>query len=70
MATIIGLKEFRQNVEAIAERVNRGESFIVVKRSKPIFQLGPVNPTDQSLDNWLDHYITENNQLLKSLADK
>jgi prevent-host-death family protein len=70
MATIIGLKELRENTEAVAERVARGESFIVVKRSKPIFELKPVATQDASLDQWLDQYIIDNRALLESLADK
>lgn len=45
MATnnIIGLKELRENTEAYIERVNRGESITVVRRSTPLFRLTPVD---------------------------
>jgi antitoxin (DNA-binding transcriptional repressor) of toxin-antitoxin stability system len=39
MQNIIGLKEFRQNVNAYAERVKKGDSFIVMKKTKPLFKL-------------------------------
>jgi antitoxin (DNA-binding transcriptional repressor) of toxin-antitoxin stability system len=42
MENIIGLKEFRSDVQKIAGKVARGESFVVVKRSKPLFEVIPV----------------------------
>lgn len=68
--TIIGLKELRQNTEAVAERVARGESFIVVRRSKPIFKLVPPSSDTPGVDAWLDSYISQNRPLLDALADK
>lgn len=40
---IIGLKELREDMEKYITRVDRGESFTVVRRSKPVFQLAPVD---------------------------
>ncbi len=70
--TIIGLKELRQNATEIAERAQKGESFMVVKRSKPVFT---ISPPEESLDltatkAWVDSYIKENKTLLKSLSKK
>jgi len=42
MKTIIGLKELRNNVEAVAEKISKGESFVVFRKSKPIFEISPV----------------------------
>jgi prevent-host-death family protein len=42
MEKIVGLKELRQNVEKYAKEVVRGHSFIVVRRSKPLFRVAPV----------------------------
>ena len=39
MSKIIGLKEFRENVSEYAKLVRKGTSFIVVRRSKPIFRI-------------------------------
>jgi len=39
---IIGLKEFRLNAEAYIARIEKGESFTVLKRSNPVFKLTPV----------------------------
>ena len=73
MATIIGLKELRENTEAVAERANRGETFVVVKRSKPIFRLVPVSetvPVDTELTAWTTKAIDRYRPALKALADK
>ncbi len=40
---IIGLKELREDMEKYISRVDKGESFTVVRRSKPVFQLAPVD---------------------------
>lgn len=36
---ILGLKELRENMQKYASRVERGESFVVVKKSKPLFKI-------------------------------
>ena len=41
MEKLIGLKEFRENVEAFTRQINKGQSFIVLKKSKPIFKISP-----------------------------
>lgn len=47
--SIIGLKELRLNTEKYISRLNRGESFTVVKRSKPVFKVVPVDEDDDNL---------------------
>ena len=37
--TIVGLKELRENIEMYIAKVERGGSFIVVKKSKPVFRI-------------------------------
>ena len=39
----VTLRELRENVAKYASRVQRGESFVVLKRSKPLFKLSPVD---------------------------
>ena len=47
MDKIIGLKELRENVEVYANQVARGKSFVVVRRSKPIFRISqPLEEVD------------------------
>lgn len=42
MEKIVGLRELRQNVEKYAREVVMGHSFIIVRRSKPLFRVGPL----------------------------
>jgi len=44
---ILGLKELRENMQKYASLVERGESFIVVKKSKPIFKLVPAESEEE-----------------------
>mgnify|MGYP001585067499 CR=1 FL=1 len=43
MNIFIGLKEFREHLGKYEKRIQRGRSFIVMKRSKPIFTIGPID---------------------------
>lgn len=47
---IVGLKELRGNIETYINRVEKGKSFIVVRRSRPIFKVIPV-------DEWGDEGV-------------
>lgn len=42
MDQLINLKELRENVTKYADRISKGDSFVVMKRSKPIFKISPV----------------------------
>ena len=44
--TIVGLKELRENMENYASLIKKGKSFIVVKRSKPLFKISSVDEDD------------------------
>ncbi len=50
--TIIGLKNLRENMGKYITQIKSGKSFIVVKKSKPIFKLAP-------LDKWGDEGLWE-----------
>ncbi len=52
MTTVIGLKDLRENTEQYISSVKKGRSFLVVRRSKPIFRLSPV-------DEWGDEGVWE-----------
>ena len=39
---IISLKQLREQFPKYIEAINKGHSFTVVKRSKPIFQINPI----------------------------
>ena len=49
MKNLIGLKELRENVETYVTQVRQGKSFLVVRRSKPIFK---ISPPDEDSDLW------------------
>lgn len=40
---IVPFKEFRVNAEKYISAIEKGASFLVMKRSKPIFRLEPVD---------------------------
>jgi len=42
MEDIVGLKELRQNFEKYATIVKRGKTLVVIKRSRPILRLAPL----------------------------
>lgn len=37
--SIVGLKELRENIENYISQVSKGKSFIVVRRSQPVFKI-------------------------------
>jgi len=43
MENLIALKDLRLNMEKYATAVKAGKSFIVLKQSKPIFKITPVD---------------------------
>ncbi len=43
MKNIVGLKELRENTEKYISEIGKGKSFTVVRRSRPIFRLLPVD---------------------------
>jgi antitoxin (DNA-binding transcriptional repressor) of toxin-antitoxin stability system len=47
MPNIIALKDLRLNMEKYANKVKAGESFIVLKQSKPLFKISPINDDEQ-----------------------
>lgn len=49
MGNIIGLKELRENTDTYISEVQRGRSFIVVRRSRPVFKL---SPPDEDIELW------------------
>ena len=42
MENIITLKNLRENMQEYAQKVQNGDSFIVFKRSKPLFKIAPI----------------------------
>jgi len=75
MENIIGLKVLREKMGVYASRVQKGESFIIVKQSKPLFRISPVDEdvySDdflQSLDKAERDVAAGRTKKLKSLKD-
>ncbi len=43
MEKTVGLKELRENFETYIEEVKRGRSFVVIRRSKPVFRISSID---------------------------
>lgn len=43
MDKLIGLKELRENINVYTEGVKKGKSYIVLRKSKPLFKLVPID---------------------------
>ena len=52
--SVIGLKELRGNAERYIERVKRGDSFIVVRRSRPVFKISSPEEESELWETVLD----------------
>lgn len=64
MSQIIGLKQLRENMRAYEKRVQSGQSFIVMKRSKPIFTISPVE--DEAWETVVDFTQLQKNGIRAS----
>lgn len=51
---IIGLKELRENVDTFISQVEKGKSFIVLRRSKPVFKIAPPDEADELWETVVD----------------
>ncbi len=54
MEKAIPLKELEDNVSLYASRVERGESFVIIKRSKPIFRISPIGAGEEEWEEVVD----------------
>ena len=52
-SNILGLKELRLNIDKYIKLIQKGHSFVVVKKSNPVFKLEPI-------DVWGDDGVWEN----------
>lgn len=51
---IIGLKELRNNADKYIKQVKRGRSFIVLRKSSPIFKISPVSDDTEVWEEVVD----------------
>ena len=70
--SIIGLKELRENTKEYIKAVEKGQSFIVVKKSKPIFKISAPQEGDEFWEPLVDFTKIKKggvaiDQLLKNL---
>lgn len=54
MENIIGLKELRENINTYISQVEKGKSFVVVKKSKPVFRLSPLDNEEGMWESVID----------------
>ena len=55
MATsIIGLRDLRENMDKYLAQISKGRSFIVVKRSRPMFKVAPLSEDDERWETVID----------------
>ena len=54
MNNIVGLKELRENIESYVSQVKKGKSFIVVRRSEPVFRISPTEEAEELWENVID----------------
>ncbi|MEK7147252.1 MAG: hypothetical protein AAB772_03300 [Patescibacteria group bacterium] len=47
MKNVIGLKELRENMNNWVNQISKGKSFVVVRKSKPIFKIVPPDTEEQ-----------------------
>ena len=52
MENIVNLKNLRENMQEYAQKVQRGQSFIILKKSKPLFKISPIEegPWEEVID--------------------
>ncbi|MEK7115160.1 MAG: hypothetical protein AAB847_02265 [Patescibacteria group bacterium] len=68
---IVGLKELRGNMQKYASLIEKGEFFIVVKRSKPLFKISSVDEDDGLWETIVDFTkINKRGILAKKLLTK
>ncbi len=51
---IVGVKELRENLEVYISQINKGASFTVIKRSKPVFKIMPITAEDENWEEVVD----------------
>ena len=51
---IVGLKELRENMQKYASLVEKEGSFVVVKRSKPLFKISSIDEDDEAWETVID----------------
>lgn len=54
MEKLVGLKELRENIDHYVAKVKKGESFVVMRRSKPILKISSPDESDELWETVVD----------------
>ena len=54
MTKIAGLKELRENTESYIKSIQKGDSFVIVRLSKPVFKITPISEEDEIWEDIID----------------
>lgn len=52
--SIVGLKELRENIETYVSQVKKGRSFVVVRKSRPVFKISPIEEDENAWETVID----------------
>jgi antitoxin (DNA-binding transcriptional repressor) of toxin-antitoxin stability system len=52
--TIVSFKEFRLNAQTYIDGASKGKSFLVIKRSRPVFRILPVEDAWESVADFTE----------------
>jgi prevent-host-death family protein len=52
--SIVGLKELRENINTYINAVEKGQSFIIVRKSKPVFKISSLLEADELWESLVD----------------
>ena len=52
--SLVGLKKLRQNIDTYINAVEKGQSFIVVRKSKPVFKISSLDEADELWEPLVD----------------
>lgn len=50
MRSSLSIKQFRNTLSSVADRVEKGETFIIIRHSKPAFKIIPFDAVDDGSD--------------------
>jgi len=52
--SLVGLKELRENIETYITAIEKGKSFIVVRKSKPVFKISSLEEAEELWEPLVD----------------
>lgn len=51
---IVGVRELRENLQIYVNEIKRGKSFVVLRKSKPLFKITPYDEEDDLWEEVID----------------